>query len=75
VEQRRSLADKDFPNAEKITLVMDNANQRFENTHSIALRYEPFAADEAKRIKDGVYARTGAAKHGGDRADLQSDSS
>jgi hypothetical protein len=47
------LADKDFPDAEKIILVMDNANRRFKTTHSIASQYEPFPADEAKRIKDG----------------------
>jgi phosphoglycerol transferase MdoB-like AlkP superfamily enzyme len=59
-EQRRSLADKDFPDAEKIIPVMDNANQRFETTHSTASRYEPFPADDAKRKKDGdtLYAQT-----------------
>ncbi|MDR3115287.1 MAG: transposase [Treponema sp.] len=38
--------------AEKIILVMDNANQRFENTHNIASLYETYPAEEAKRIKD-----------------------
>jgi hypothetical protein len=72
VEKIRSLADKDFPDAEKIILVMDNANQRFENTHSTSSRYEPFPADEAKRKKDGytLYAQTRElAKHGGDRSE------
>jgi hypothetical protein len=61
-KQMRSLANKDFPDAEKIIPVMDNANLRFENTHSTASRYEPFAAEEAKRIKDGdiLYAQTRA---------------
>jgi hypothetical protein len=31
---------------------MNNANWRFENTHSIASLYETFPAEEAKRIKD-----------------------
>jgi hypothetical protein len=35
-EQIRKLVEEDFPMAEKIILVMDNANQRFENTHTIA---------------------------------------
>jgi transposase len=39
--------DDDFPQAEKIILVMDNLN-----THSIASLYETFPPDEAKRIKD-----------------------
>jgi hypothetical protein len=38
--------------AEKIILVMDNTNQRFENTHSIASLYATYPAEEAKRIKD-----------------------
>jgi hypothetical protein len=45
--QIRCLVDEDFPDAEKIILVMDNLN-----THSIASLYETFAPDEAKRIKD-----------------------
>jgi hypothetical protein len=56
------LVDEDFPLAEKIILVMDNANQRFanqrfenqrfENTHNIASLYETYPEEEAKRIKD-----------------------
>jgi hypothetical protein len=71
-QPRRGVADKDFPDAEKIILVMDNANLRFDNTHSIASLYEPFPVDEAKRIKDGdtLHAQTREqTKHGGDRAE------
>jgi transposase len=45
--QIKRLADEDFPDAEKIILVMDNLN-----THGIASLYETFPADEAKQIKD-----------------------
>jgi hypothetical protein len=38
-EQIQQLADEDFPQAWKIVLVMDNANLRFENTHSVASLY------------------------------------
>jgi transposase len=31
---------------------MDNANLRFENTHSVASLYETFPAEEAKRLRD-----------------------
>jgi transposase len=51
-EQIKQLVDDDFPLAEKIILVMDNTNLRFENTHSMTSRYEAFPAEEAKRIKD-----------------------
>jgi transposase len=44
-EQIRRLVDEDFPNAEKVVLVMDNLN-----THSPASLYEAFAPEEAKRI-------------------------
>jgi hypothetical protein len=45
--QIKKLVDKDFPEAEKIVLVMDNLN-----THSIASTYETYPAEEAKRVKD-----------------------
>jgi transposase len=45
--QIRRLVDEDFPEAEKIILVMDNLN-----THSSASLYEAYPAEEAKRIKD-----------------------
>jgi transposase len=45
--QIRRLEDEDFPDAEKIILVMDNLN-----TPSIASLYETFPPDETKRIKD-----------------------
>jgi transposase len=45
--QTKRLVDEDFPDAEKIILVMDNLN-----THGIASLYETFPPDEAKRIKD-----------------------
>jgi transposase len=48
----QKLIDVDFPNADKIVLVMDNANLRFENTHTIGSLYETFPPNEAKRIKE-----------------------
>jgi hypothetical protein len=45
--QIKKLVDNDFPNAEKIVLVMDNLN-----THTVGSLYETFAPDEAKRIRD-----------------------
>ena len=46
-EQIRRLVDEDFPEAEKVVLVMDNLN-----THNPASLYEAFAPEEAKRIWD-----------------------
>ena len=43
----RDLVDSRYPNAEKITLVMDNLN-----THSPGSLYEAFEPTEAKRIAD-----------------------
>jgi hypothetical protein len=43
----RRLVDVDFPEAEKILLVMDNLN-----THSAGSLYETFPPAEAKRIRD-----------------------
>lgn len=43
----RDLVDEYFPEAEKITVVMDNLN-----THSPSSLYEAFAPQEAKRILD-----------------------
>jgi len=43
----RELVDECFPDAEKITVVMDNLN-----THSPSSLYEAFAPEEAKRILD-----------------------
>jgi transposase len=45
--QVRKLVDEDFPQAEKIVLVMDNLN-----THGPASLYEAFEPAEAKRIWD-----------------------
>jgi transposase len=45
--QIRQLVDVDFPQAEKIVLVMDNLN-----THTPASLYETFPPEEAKRIRD-----------------------
>ena len=41
------LVDRDFPDADKIVLVMDNLN-----THTAASLYEAFAPAEAKRLAD-----------------------
>lgn len=43
----KRIADELYPNAEKITLVMDNFK-----THSASSLYEAFAPEEAKRIWD-----------------------
>jgi len=43
----KEIADEDYPNAEKITLVMDNFK-----THSPGALYETFEPKEAKRIWD-----------------------
>ena len=43
----KELVDEDYPDAEKIVLVMDNLN-----THSGASLYETFEPQEAKRILD-----------------------
>jgi hypothetical protein len=49
-EQIKRLVDEDFPEAEKIVLVMDNLN-----THNRASLYETYPAEEAKRIKDKLH--------------------
>jgi transposase len=54
----KRLVDDDFPEAEKIVLVMDNLN-----THSIASLYETFPAEEAKRLWDKLEIRY-TPKHG-----------
>jgi transposase len=46
-EQIKRLVDEDFPDAEKIVLIMDNLN-----THTPASLYETFPPAEAKRIWD-----------------------
>jgi len=46
-EQIRRLVEEDFPDADKIVLVMDNLN-----THRPASLYEAFKPDHAKRIWD-----------------------
>ena len=46
-EQIRRLVEEDFPNAEKIVLVMDNLN-----THRPSSLYEAFEPERAKKIWD-----------------------
>lgn len=41
----RDLVDVHYPQAEKIVLVMDNLN-----THKLALLYQAFSPDEARRL-------------------------
>ena len=48
-DQLRLLVDEDYPEAERIVLVLDNLN-----THSPAALYERFAPAEAKRINDKI---------------------
>jgi hypothetical protein len=43
----REISDKEYPHANKITLVMDNLN-----THKASSLYEAFPPEEAKRIWD-----------------------
>jgi hypothetical protein len=43
----KKLVDHDFPDAEKIVLVMDNLN-----THTIGSLYEIFSPEEARHIRD-----------------------
>jgi transposase len=45
--QIKKLVDNDFPNAEKIVLVMDNLN-----THTVGSLYETFSPEEARRLRD-----------------------
>jgi transposase len=45
--QIKKLVNEDFPDAEKIILVMDNLN-----THTIGSLYEAFEPEEARRIRD-----------------------
>lgn len=47
--QMKELVDTYFPNAEKITLVMDNLN-----THRMSCLYEAFAPEEARRIVEKI---------------------
>ena len=46
-EQIRELADVHYPEAERITLVMDNLN-----THHVSSLYEAFAPSEARRLME-----------------------
>jgi hypothetical protein len=43
----KSIVRDQYPDAEKVVLVMDNANLRFENTHAVSSLYETFPAEEA----------------------------
>ncbi|MDR2094718.1 MAG: transposase, partial [Treponema sp.] len=43
----KSIVREQYPDAEKVVLVMDNANLRFENTHTVSSLYERFPAAEA----------------------------
>jgi transposase len=62
-EQIKKLVDIDFPDAEKIVLVMDNLN-----THTIGSLYEAFSPEEAKRLRDKLEIQrtygTNTPKHG-----------
>jgi inorganic pyrophosphatase len=46
----KSIVTEQYPRADKVVLVMDNANPRFENTHTLSSLYETFPAEEAFRI-------------------------
>lgn len=56
--QIRQLVDVEYPNATRITLVMDNLN-----THSGASLYEAFEAEEARRLLEKL-AIVHTPKHG-----------
>jgi len=47
--QMKELVDVHYPDAEKITLVMDNLN-----THRMSCLYEAFAPDEARRLIEKI---------------------
>ena len=47
--QMKELVDVHYPEAEKITLVMDNLN-----THRMSCLYEAFAPDEARRLIEKI---------------------
>ena len=47
--QMKELVDVHYPDAEKITLVMDNLN-----THRLSCLYEAFAPDEARRLIEKI---------------------
>jgi hypothetical protein len=46
-KQIQWLLSDEYPDTEKVVLVMDNANLRFENTHTISSLYEAFDPAEA----------------------------
>jgi hypothetical protein len=46
----KSIVTEQYPLAEKVVLVMDNANLRFENTHTISSLYEAFPETEAFKL-------------------------
>jgi hypothetical protein len=46
-QQIKRLVDEDYPDAHRITLVMDNLN-----THRVSSLYEAFPPDEARRLID-----------------------
>jgi transposase len=46
-DEIKTLVDEDFPEADKIVLVMDNLN-----THTVGALYAAFPPDEARRIRD-----------------------
>jgi hypothetical protein len=48
----KDLSDTIYPDAGAIVLVMDNANRRFENTHSLASLYAAFPPAEARRLAE-----------------------
>ncbi|MDR1862521.1 MAG: transposase [Treponema sp.] len=43
-------AEQHYPDADKIILVMDDANLRFENTRSLASLYEAFPPPQARQL-------------------------
>jgi len=48
-QQMKELVDVHYPNAEKITLVMDNLN-----THKMSCLYEAFAPEVARRLVEKI---------------------
>jgi hypothetical protein len=43
----KSIVTGQYPQVEKVVLGKDNANLRFENTHTLSSLYETFTAEEA----------------------------
>jgi hypothetical protein len=60
----KSIVTDQYLRTDKVVLVMDNANPRFENTHTLFSLYETFPAGETFRIAQKLELPY-TSKHGG----------